>query len=220
MTTNHDALREALKRIEAWDECSPKFRMNYGSNGERDYYRKIASEAIAVSKPEPHDDGVPSWVDARLNEGYKKPEPQAQAEPCPNSTSDEFACKNRHQCWEPCGELGNSAAHARPVPKETQDAVNAALGLPQAQAGENINGYLHLKPPFEDENGEDISGEYITLQSHREAMAAVLVEMASVSAKALAKKDAALKACVEALKSHVANDKQEAAITQAHEAMK
>lgn len=38
--------------------------------------------------------------------------------------------------------------------------------------------------------------ELITLQSHREAMAAALVEMASVSAKAIAKKDAALKEIV------------------------
>ncbi len=23
----------------------------------------------------------------------------------------EFACENRHQCWEPCGELGKSEEH-------------------------------------------------------------------------------------------------------------
>lgn len=26
----------------------------------------------------------------------------------------EFACSNRAQCWEPCGELGKSEEHARP----------------------------------------------------------------------------------------------------------
>ncbi len=41
-----------------------------------------------------------------------KVEPTAQ--PCPNAISmGKHACTNRAQCWEPCGELGHSAEHAR-----------------------------------------------------------------------------------------------------------
>lgn len=40
---------------------------------------------------------------------------QASApEPCPRGADrPEPSCTNRHQCWEPCGELGHSAEHAR-----------------------------------------------------------------------------------------------------------
>ena len=35
---------------------------------------------------------------------------------CPNATHmAEHVCKNRQQCWEPCGELGHSEEHARAV---------------------------------------------------------------------------------------------------------
>jgi hypothetical protein len=35
------------------------------------------------------------------------------AEPCPRGADKpEPTCTNRHQCWEPCGELGHSAEHA------------------------------------------------------------------------------------------------------------
>ena len=33
--------------------------------------------------------------------------------PCQNESMGQHACKNRAQCWEPCGELGHSAEHAR-----------------------------------------------------------------------------------------------------------
>jgi hypothetical protein len=40
---------------------------------------------------------------------------------CPNmARMGEFACSDRSQCWEPCGELGKSMAHAKPAP--TRDA--------------------------------------------------------------------------------------------------
>lgn len=42
-----DALK-ALQRIADWKECDATFRADYGSNGERDYYRQIARDAIAV----------------------------------------------------------------------------------------------------------------------------------------------------------------------------
>lgn len=33
---------------------------------------------------------------------------------CPNAAHmAEHVCKNRQQCWEPCGELGHSEEHAR-----------------------------------------------------------------------------------------------------------
>lgn len=34
--------------------------------------------------------------------------------PCQNESMGKHACTNRAQCWEPCGELGHSAEHARP----------------------------------------------------------------------------------------------------------
>jgi len=34
-------------------------------------------------------------------------------EPCPRGVDKpEESCTNRHQCWEPCGELGQSEEHA------------------------------------------------------------------------------------------------------------
>lgn len=39
-------LKTALKRIANWNELPWEFGFNYGSNGERDYYRKIAREAL------------------------------------------------------------------------------------------------------------------------------------------------------------------------------
>lgn len=42
----------ALKLISKWDSCNVEFRINYGSNGERDYYREIASRCIVESPPQ------------------------------------------------------------------------------------------------------------------------------------------------------------------------
>ncbi|WP_027854407.1 hypothetical protein [Marinobacterium litorale] len=39
-------LKTALKRIQQCGECSTEFRLNFGSNGERDYYRQIAQQAL------------------------------------------------------------------------------------------------------------------------------------------------------------------------------
>jgi len=47
--------------------------------------------------------------------------------PCQNKDMGEHACSDRSQCWEPCGELGHSAEHARPAPVEVQNAINEAL---------------------------------------------------------------------------------------------
>jgi hypothetical protein len=41
-------------------------------------------------------------------------------EPCPRGADKpESTCTNRHQCWEPCGELGKSEEHARAVGVDT-----------------------------------------------------------------------------------------------------
>lgn len=35
-------------------------------------------------------------------------------EPCPNKQAMQpYDCDNKSQCWEPCGELGNSEEHVR-----------------------------------------------------------------------------------------------------------
>lgn len=39
------------------------------------------------------------------------------ATPCPNAAHmQEFACKDKANCWEPCGDMGNSDKHARVIP--------------------------------------------------------------------------------------------------------
>lgn len=39
--------------------------------------------------------------------------PTAKRSPCPcPEVMGEFACQDKTQCWEPCGELGKSEAHA------------------------------------------------------------------------------------------------------------
>lgn len=38
----------------------------------------------------------------------------SQPEPCPRGADKpEKSCTNRHQCWEPCGQLGNDERHVR-----------------------------------------------------------------------------------------------------------
>ena len=46
--------REALERIASWSEHPVMLGVDYGSNGVRDYYRKIARDALTHSAP-----GVP-----------------------------------------------------------------------------------------------------------------------------------------------------------------
>jgi hypothetical protein len=50
-------------------------------------------------------------------------------EPCPRGTQQpEPQCTNRHQCWEPCGELGRSMEHAVRAGPEREAEIDAALG--------------------------------------------------------------------------------------------
>ena len=48
---SHDKLVEALEEVAKW-EISLEFRVNYGSNGERDYFRNLANEALQAIKGE------------------------------------------------------------------------------------------------------------------------------------------------------------------------
>lgn len=177
-----------------------------------------------------------------------------QAEPCPDSRSNDYACKNRHQCWEPCGELGNSEAHvtAHQEPLDKLARLKEDMGLypqQQAQAEPEVVAYTWFDPAgvrhldyiapsgWTAPHATDID-PLITLQAHREAMSAeaekfqVLLNRIEPKIDALidviAKKDAALQACVEALQASTDPlvettewfQRASAAITQANEAMK
>jgi hypothetical protein len=51
---------------------------------------------------------------------------QKQGESCTNKERTEYLCKNRHQCWEPCGELGKSEEHTQVYQQEQGDPVGTA----------------------------------------------------------------------------------------------
>ena len=59
---------------------------------------------------------------------------KSNVEPCQNQAMGIHRCKNRSQCWEPCGELGHSEEHCVPVSKETEEAISKALNLPRIDA--------------------------------------------------------------------------------------
>lgn len=55
-------------------------------------------------------------------------------EPCPlGAGKPEPTCTNRHQCWEPCGELGKSEEHAVRASPELEKRINDAIGVPEPQ---------------------------------------------------------------------------------------
>lgn len=68
-------------------------------------------------------------TDARDDQDRSHP-----AQGCPNAQHmGQHACANRHQCWEPCGELGHSEEHARPgTDPATAAAIRASLGVDPA----------------------------------------------------------------------------------------
>ena len=234
--SNNDALREALQKILE----VPKDTMSDGK-ALREIV-KIAREALAASKPEPQAQVTPYISQEHFDRSFptSKPEPHppsrlCMCDDCKPSFEDEpqeqATCKlGAYECSDRCGTPNVCCDH---------------YVEPQEQADEPIKGYLHLRHPFEDENGEDISGEYITLQSHREAMAkahADLQEKAlqyvalfgqlQEAREEIAKKDAALGACVEAMRIAITQNGHDmlmtgeeqriaiAAITKAKEAMK
>lgn len=65
-------------------------------------------------------------INAFLDAALAAPAPAQPAEPCPNAARmGEYACTNRHQCWEPCGELGHSMEHAVAYRGSTEKARSA-----------------------------------------------------------------------------------------------
>lgn len=51
-------------------------------------------------------------------------------EACPDpKRMGEFACANRHQCWEPCGELGHSEEFVGVVDAATEKEILDAVGV-------------------------------------------------------------------------------------------
>jgi hypothetical protein len=59
-----DKLAQALQRIADWNECSAEYRMDNGSNGERDYYRRLAREALAAHQAQQAEPAGKSQHDA------------------------------------------------------------------------------------------------------------------------------------------------------------
>lgn len=53
LAAQFEALRDSLDKIANWTECTAEFRINYGSNGERDFYRRVAADALAKT-PQHH----------------------------------------------------------------------------------------------------------------------------------------------------------------------
>lgn len=76
------------------------------------------ADTLECTRSHPHEN-MDALCDLRTIIARLENEKALQAEqpapvPCQNAASmGEHACKNRAQCWEPCGELGHSAEHAR-----------------------------------------------------------------------------------------------------------
>lgn len=196
------------------------------------------TQALAASKPEPTSlEDVHGLV---CGAPISKPEPQAQRERCHAGRDGDCIHKN-------CPQLRDNepAASGRHCPLDVDDDDEPE---PQAQAAEpevvaqiirNEAGQIRIC----DANGDAfdmskfIGAQFITLQSHREAMAEerkfnadnefALAEKCQRLNEAIAKRDAALDACVEALRGiplsfgNLAYTEEVcAAITQAQEARK
>lgn len=48
---------------------------------------------------------------------------------CPDPSMGKFACTNRAQCWEPCGDLGNDDRYVGKADSEVSAAVDRAMGI-------------------------------------------------------------------------------------------
>lgn len=91
----------------------------YGST-EKGWWICCGREHIAHFGAEVSGDEVRKIVDAH-NRYKLPPQPkEPEQEPCPDKERDEYACKNRYQCWEPCGELGKSEEHVRVAQPEQE----------------------------------------------------------------------------------------------------
>lgn len=92
-----------------------------------------------------------------------------------------FACDNRHQCWESCGELGKSAEHAKRAPSTRAqqvadaqaevatwpDSIRAQNGMAGAPVDERA-----VWPTFEDWLASDIPPQVSTTEYARLAFSA------------------------------------------------
>lgn len=67
------------------------------------------------------------------------------AQPCKNKSMGKHACTNRAQCWEPCGELGHSAEHARASERNFCGRCGKRLG--------NIDSIHTCTPPTATQGG-------------------------------------------------------------------
>jgi hypothetical protein len=65
--------------------------------------------------------------------------------PCPDiAKMGDHACGNRDQCWEPCGELGKSEAHAVPAPSPRKtDTSLVCLVISMSRAANSVFDKIH-----------------------------------------------------------------------------
>lgn len=50
-----------------------------------------------------------------------------KSEPCENQARGIHRCKNRNQCWEPCGVLGHSAEYCTSVAPPKSDNIKPCV---------------------------------------------------------------------------------------------
>lgn len=67
-------------------------------------------------------------------------------QPCPAAAKmGEHACTNQHECWEPCGVMGNDGRFARI--SVSSDAVDAALGIIRPNCQQTFHGAKIVSAP-------------------------------------------------------------------------
>jgi hypothetical protein len=90
-----------------------------------------AIERRAPSKAAPAVEEVLQMVRDAIRSAIERlaasPVASPQPEPCPRGrvSQPDKDCTNRHQCWEPCGELGHSAEHCVAASPELSAAIDA-----------------------------------------------------------------------------------------------
>lgn len=63
-------------------------------------------------------------------------------EPCPRGNDKpETTCTNRHQCWEPCGELGKSEEHVR-VGRSDPAVIDRILGIKRSPDKQRVADFV------------------------------------------------------------------------------
>ena len=112
MTTQTEALKLAL---EAGFTYNDKICLYQASETQLKIFLAIA-HAKALAQPEPLE-GLKlihqADIDLAKKRALEAQQSNEQVEPCPDKERNEYVCKNRNQCWEPCGELGKSEEHVK-----------------------------------------------------------------------------------------------------------